>query len=588
MTAILHTIWPCLARPIGTFAAMLCVVAMLGLPALAQPAALPEDLARQEKLRKEAIEALETLASLLAAKAVQERALNELRGEIKKVAEPALKKEVEAKIKAETEKLDQLDIQAAALTTGVAADEIGDDENRKFNLQGELESLLQPFIKMMKDATENARQIEKLKRSMATAEKRKKLADRAIERLTMLKTIDDELNPSAPAETKSPTQAHLSKLLQAWRERSQAAEDLKETAEQQLTVRENEQSRSGDGLGSYVTEFFRDRGLNLLLAISAFGAVIVLMGLVARAAGWLQRRQRIERSFATRLASLLFTVATAIAAFLAMLAVFNIMNDWLLLGIASIFALATAWIGLKMLPGITEQITLLLNLGAVQEGERLMFAGVPWRVSRLDFYTDLENPALDGGTFTLPVRELVGLHSRPAAKDEPWFPTSKGDWIQFRGDHIGVVLSQTPELVQIRELGGSIVVFETSAFLAEAPRNLSSGYRIQHEFGLDYRHQAIATDEIPDRLGAHVEAGLEQLLGRDGVTNVDVDLITLGDSAIVFEVEACIAGHHAPRYEDVEREIPRLIVDACNKNDWAIPFPQMVIHTQPAVGARRR
>ena len=307
------------------------------------------------------------------------------------------------------------------------------------------------------------------------------------------------------------------------------------------------------------------------------------MGLIERIAGWVQKRQGIPRTFATRLMSLLFKVATAILAFLAMLAVFNIMNDWLLLGITSLFALATAWIGLKMLPSISEQITLLLNLGAVQEGERLLFAGVPWRVRRLDFYTDLENPALDGGTFTLPVRELLGLHSRPAAEDEAWFPTNKNDWIQLGNGEVGQVLSQTPELVQIREFGGAILTYATTAFLEEAPRNLSSGYRIRTEFGLDYRHQAIATVEIPDKLGAHVRHGMHELLGGDGLVNLDVDLLSAGDSAIVFEVEACIDGKYAHLFEDIEREIPRLLVDACNINGWVIPFPQMVLHRADGV-----
>ena len=57
-------------------------------------------------------------------------------------------------------------------------------------------------------------------------------------------------------------------------------------------------------------------------------------------------------------------------------------------------------------------------------------------------------------------------------------------------------------------------------------------------------------------------------------------LINTGDSALVFEVEAVIAGRHAARYDDVEREIPRLFVEACNLNGWTIPFPQMVIHRQ--------
>ena len=361
------------------------------------------EMKREEKLRKEALEALGTLESLLGSKAEKSEQLEALKRELKAVKEPALKKEVEGKIKAETEKLEQIDKQLAALATGISEDEIQSDQNEKFELQAELESLVQPFVKMMKDATENARQIEKLKRTLLSAEKQQRLAQRSIERLQLLSSVESsrkaESGDAGPKNSQA--LAHLKKLLKTWQDREQAAKDLEETAEQQLSVRMDEQSRSSGGLGTYATEFFRNRGLNLLLAIAAFGGVFVIMGVIARVAGWIQRRQGIPRSFATRLAGLLYKVATTIAAFLAMLAVFNIMNDWLLLGIASLFALAMAWIGLKMLPNIAEQITLLLNLGAVQEGERLLFAGVPWQVRRLDFYTDLENPALDGGTFTL-------------------------------------------------------------------------------------------------------------------------------------------------------------------------------------------
>ena len=537
-----------------------------------------EEKERQEKQRAEAVDALKTLSSLIISRNERREAVAKLKSELKKVKEPELEKEIAEKIKAETGKLEQAEAQISALTTGVTAEEIEGDQNEKFQLQSELESLVQPFVKMMKDATENARQIEKLKRTLATAEKQQRLAERAIVRLALLNRVDAENEKDA----ESPTRKHLTALLDTWHKRQQAAKDLQETAEQQLSVRMDEAARSSGGLGTYATQFFRNRGLNLLLAITAFGGVFVIMGLIERIAGWVQKRQGIPRTFATRLIGLLFKVATAILAFLAMLAVFNIMNDWLLLGITSLFALAMAWIGLKMLPNITEQITLLLNLGAVQEGERLLLAGVPWRVRRLDFYTDLENPALDGGTFTLPVRELLGLHSRPAAQDEAWFPTNKNDWVQLKSGQVGQVLSQTPELVQIREFGGSIVTFETTAFLAEAPRNLSTGFRIRTEFGLDYRHQAIATVEIPDKLGEHVTKGMHDLLGTDGLVNLDVDLLSAGDSAIVFEVEACIDGNHAHRFEDIEREIPRLLVDACNINGWVIPFPQMVLHRADA------
>ena len=370
-----------------------CLAGVLSSPHIAVAQKQAEEIQREQKLRDEALNTLDTLGDLLKSRVEQLAAIEELTNELKATKEEAIKKTVEEKIKAENADLVKLDKQISALTTAVTEEEANGDQNQKFNLQAELESLVQPFVKMMKDATENARQIESLRRSLITAEKQQELALRAIERLKLLLSVEDDkfqitsaLSESSDSEKaskkpkKSPTREHLSKLLKTWEERQQEAKNLQETAEQQLTVRMDQQSRSSGGLGTYATQFFRNRGLNLLLAISAFGGVFVVMGLIARLADWLQHRQGIPRSFATRLAGLLFKVATAIVAFLAMLAVFNIMNDWLLLGIASVFAIATAWVGLKMLPNISEQITLLLNLGAVQEGERVMLAGVPWRV----------------------------------------------------------------------------------------------------------------------------------------------------------------------------------------------------------------
>ncbi|MEL6747670.1 MAG: hypothetical protein AAFO79_07655, partial [Pseudomonadota bacterium] len=430
------------------------------------------------------------------------------------------------------------------------------------------------FIILTKDATENARQIERLKNTISDGEKSQRIADRALRRLQLLRAVQSQ----GAAQANAPTGDYLKELTDGWRQRAQEADDLVETARQQLQLRQDAQANASSGFGTFFSNFFKERGFNLLLALTAFASVFIVMGTVGKLAGTIQRRNAIPRSFSTRLIALFYKVLTVLTAFFALLAVFNAMNDWLLLGIASIFAVAAAWIGLKMLPTISEQITLLLNLGAVQEGERVLFAGVPWNVERLDMYTDLVNPELDGGTFTLPVRELIGLHSRPAADAEPWFPTRKGDWVQLNDERIARVVSQTPELVQLVELGGSRVTMQTEAFVAEGVRNLSTGYRIKTEFGLDYSHQAIATREIPDRLKSHVHAGLVSLLGDDGLVSLEVDLAKAGDSALIYEVEADIAGEMAPRYEDVEREIITLLVEACNAHNWQIPFPQLVVH----------
>lgn len=540
----------------------------------AQPALKKEDIERAEKRREEAAESLKTLADLLVARKEQAAVVAKHKSELRKANEDATKKEFEAKIKAENGKLAQINAQISGLSTGVAEDEIKYDQTTQFDLRAELENLIQPFIKMMRDATEDTRQIEGLRSTIAVAEQRQRAATRANARLALLLSVEKLDGDEASKEI----QTHLAKLVKAWEKREKEAQHLVETAEQQLQLRLDQQANAPSGIGTFATQYFSRRGLNLLLGLAAFGGVLLVMNVIARLADYVRCRRGYQRSFATRLTNLIFRTLAVLLALLAMLTVFNLMNDWLLMGVASVFVLAAVWIGLKMLPQLIEQITLLLDLGAVQENERLMFAGVPWLVERLDVYTDLVNPALDGGTFTVPVRELVGHHSRPAADGEAWFPTRKDDWVQLGDGRIGKVVSQTPELVQIVELGGTRRTFETTMFLADASRNLSTGYRIKTEFGLDYRHQGIAVKEIPNKLADHVRSGLVELLGKEAVLNVDVDLLRTDDSAIVFEIETDIIGAMASRYEDVERAVAHLMVDAANLNEWVIPFPQIVMH----------
>lgn len=561
---------------------VLCLVIGLTIqPALAQPALKKADIERAEKQRAEAANSLLTLAELLAARREQAVAIKKLKLELRKAKEAASKKELEADITSANGKLAQIDAQISALSTGVAEDEIKYDQSTKFDLRGELEQLVQPFVKMMRDATENARQIDRLKNTIGIAEQRQRAATRANDRLALLLSIEKQQDD----KSKVGTRKHLEDLSETWEKRTKEAQHLLETARQQLSLRLDQQANAPSSIGTYATRYFSDRGLNLLLGIVALATVFLVMNVIGKVADYLRKRQGYGQTFATRVIRLLFRIATVVIAFLAMLTVFNLLNDWLLMGVACIFLIAGAWIVIRMLPEIIEQVTLLLDLGAVQENERVLFDGVPWRVDRLDFYTNLVNPALDGGTFTVPVRELVGLHSRPAAKGEAWFPTRKSDWVQLQDGRIGRVVSQTPELVQITELGGARRTFETAAFLAEAPRNLSSGYRIKTEFGLDYRHQDIATTEIPEKLRTYVQSGLTEILGgRDALKNVDVDLIRTDDSAIVFEIEVDVAGDMASQYEDVERAIARLMVDAANANNWTIPFPQIVLH-RGAAGA---
>ena len=534
-----------------------------GLPAgEARSARLKEIATRIEEIDRLLIgdgdaEALEAEKKALTA----ETAL--LRGATKSAAD-----EREARIAEINDELDKLSRQIGAVATGVSEEEYGVSANAAFDLNAEAQALLEPFIAMLRDATENARQIERLRRDLNEAKRRKGLADRA---LATLKPMRDLADDPDLIETLEQRRAQ-------WEARANAESDLSAALKQQLDDRLSDRGATQTAAGEAASSFVKDRGISLLLGIAAFAIVFGVMRLIHQAARWLRVKRRIRRNFYTRLSNLVFTALTPILAVTAMLTVFNMRNDWLLLGIFAIMLVALLWIGIKMIPEMIDQVTLLLNLGAVQEDERVIFDDTPYLVKRLDFYTDLENPALEGAEFTLPIKDLIGLHSRPSGPDEPWFPSLRGDWVRLADETFGQVVSQSPDMVELEVPGGSRMTYTHDDYLAEKPDNLSNGFRSEIVFGLSYRHQDIATGEAMEMLKDHIREGLLKLVPEQHLLDVGCEMLESGDNAIIYEVEADLDGVVAPLMEDVERELTRLCVDACNKFGWEIPFPQMVVH----------
>ncbi len=534
--------------------------------------ALPKGEARTARL-KEITARIEEIDQLLltgddaealnAEKLVLSEELASFRGATKSKAEERAARAGEI-----NEELNKLSRQIGAVATGVSDEEYGLATDSKFDLNAEAQALVEPFIAMLRDATENARQIERLRRDLNEAKRREALANRA---LATLKPMRDLAKDPDLIET-------LDQRRALWEGRANAESDLSGALKQQLDDRLSDRGASQTAAGEAASTFVKDRGISLIFGIAAFAAVFGVMRLAHQTARWVRVRRKIKRNFYTRLSNLVFTAFTPILAVTAMLTVFNMRNDWLLLGIFAIMLVALLWIGIRMIPEMIDQVTLLLNLGAVQEDERVIFDDTPYLVKRLDFYTDLENPALEGAEFTLPIKDLIGLHSRPSGPDEPWFPSLRGDWVRLADETFGQVVSQSPDMVELEIPGGSRVTYSHDDYLAEKPDNLSDGFRSEIVFGISYVHQDIATRKVMDMLKDHIREGLLALVPEQHLLDVGVEMLEAGDNAIIYEVEADLTGAVAPMMEDVERELTRLCVDACNKFGWEIPFPQLVVH----------
>ena len=218
----------------------------------------------------------------------------------------------------------------------------------------------------------------------------------------------------------------------------------------------------------------------------------------------------------------------SVGAFLLVLFLFD---DWVLLGLALILLFGLAWAARKGLPVFWQQAQLLLNLGTVREGERVVLRGVPWRVEAINIYTHLTNPALEGGQLRLPIRDLIELRSRPVSAGEAWFPCRKGDWVLFSETDLAKVIKQTPEFVEVVELGGGRRVIPTADFLVARPVNISTGFRIWVTFGLDYQHQAVITAEAPEKLRSWLARGLDQKGLSEHLNNLQVEFKEAGASS---------------------------------------------------------
>lgn len=287
------------------------------------------------------------------------------------------------------------------------------------------------------------------------------------------------------------------------------------------------------------------------------------------------------------MALLLFRMLTLLLAIMAALLVFYVAGDLVLLGLALLLLVAMILSFRTYIPRYMTETRLILNLGAARERERVIYHGVPWRVRSLNLYSRLVNPELENGTLRLPMSEMLHLVSRPCREEEPWFPTRPGEYVILSDSTFGLVERQTPEIVQLKVMGSS-VLYNTADFVAARPRNLSRGsFGLGVTFGIDYQHQPICLADVPRLLEQTIRQKLADG-GFDGqLEDLLVDFKGAGASSLDYLVWATMNGAAAGSYYSLGRLIQQACVEACNRNGWVIPFNQLVLHQGEGFDALR-
>jgi len=481
--------------------------------------------------------------------------------------------EIEIQLELMRERIRQLRRGFRNIIGGAESAEFEQREEVETSIQDQLSEVIKPILSALQEPTSRLREMEDMRETRDVWQQRRDDSARVLDRITALEAANlvGNNNESVAAE--------LASARRQWEARRSEAAGQFEVLKLQIEERERTTPTFWQALTTMIGDFIKNRGLNLLLAITA---ALLAFFLTTRAYAWFRSISPMHHKKGGTLigrASDLIAFSTAVlVAITSVLVVFFARGDWLLLTVTAILIFGILWAGKTALPPYIEQIRMLLNLGAVREGERVIYRGVPWRVETLGFYTIFENPALHGGRMRVPLREVMSMISRKARADEPWFPCQQGDWVVLSDGTHGQVAHLTPEQVVLKQRGNSMKTYQSDDFLQRSPENLASGFRARSIFGIDFIHQKISTTEVPLVFRSAVKAALVEEFGEEAVRAVIVDFNHAGDSSLDYSIRADLSHDAAPRLRHIPRMMQSACVNACNDRGWVIPFKQITIH----------
>ncbi len=453
-------------------------------------------------------------------------------------------------------------------TGGVDVQLFAPKASEKFDWRDELESVFEPIVVELRRLTERPRKMERLRSELSFYEQRLAAAEAAYANVAALKG-------QAPSEE---LVAAFSALEERWRKRRDDLQTRLELVNYELRELLTPSQPGEQKAKAALQELLSGRFVNLVLALLAAGATYGLLRMVSRGYVALAARRGRRRSTFSRAVNLTFMTVAVVLSLFAAMAVLYARGDWILLGLLLIVLVGVALTLQRTLPGYMKEAKMLLNIGPVREGERVVYNGLPWKVASLNVYSTLVNPALRGGRLRLPVSELETLISRRHDEDEPWFPSREEDFVLLDDDTFGKVVMQTPEVVQLR-VAGAVRSYPTETYLGKCPQNLShEGFAVVVKFGIDYDYQSTVTTEIRSTLESFIGGRLKEHEVGAYLKEFFVEFDEAAASSLDFMIYALFSGEAAPHYRRIRRLLQSVAVDACNAHGWVIPFSQVTVH----------
>lgn len=510
------------------------------------------------------------LSSLLELQTTLKKRMEDIRTEMEKTSSVTEKSDFAETLKKLDHQLAHAKRNFQEIATGVDFSLFSDKKSEQFAWKEELTSLVKPLIKELKNLTDRARQKSRLHEDVEKYRKMLAVARDGRKQLTMLKS---------EASNKE-LQKTLQGLFPEWKSLENQMSSKLQVARLQLEQLKEDETSFIESSSRMIKNFFKTRGLYLFIVVLVVGGILIIARLsynfmVKVVPGF----KASYRPFHIRLIDILFRGFSLLFAILGLILALYMVEDWVLLSLAILFLLGIIWTIRKTIPKIWDQVRLMLNIGDVREGERIVLYGVPWLVERIHFFSSLKNPDLEEN-IRLPINELLGKVSRPFKKGESWFPCRKNDWVILADGTRGKAVSLSHEMVKLVMRGGAHKTYQTDNFLAQSPLNLSASFRIKEFFGLSYDLQDGVTNVMLTTLKSFIAEKIEENGYKQSLLNLRVEFMQAGSSSLDIVVIADFNGKEAPLYNRLRRSIQRWCVDCCSANNWEIPFPQLTVHRQ--------
>ena len=487
------------------------------------------------------------------------------------IAAPDETADLETQLAELTDEIKSLQVAFEQVAVGSVDLSVFNEESTVFDWQAEVTQIVMPIVQNLKSLTEKPRKIENLKSRIASSESQAATSDEALL----------SINKQLLAVNEDSTRISLEKLISEWSDKKAEAQRDIELATAQLANLQRGDVSFWEAVKNNLIAFFKGRGLTLLLAVVAAAAIWFMMRLLITLLTKRSKRED-KNDYRTRqrLVHYSFKVITFLFILITVIIVFYVRGDVLLLGVAFLFAAALI-LGLRnTIPKFLRETRVLLNLGAIREDERVIYNGLPYRVTALNMFSVLRNPELTG-VIRLPLEQIVSMTSRPAGK-EIWYPSSKGDYIVLENGRLLQVIDQTTELVELENLVGTKTTVPTADFFNTTFDNLSRGehFSVVSVFGVGYKHQAISNTEIPTRIQQAVHTALNTSETAENVEKVAVELKEAGASSLDYWVCVSMKSTAASSYNRILRSIQQTCVETCSSEGWDIPFPQLTLHRE--------